>query len=97
MEAPKCRLCGKRHWDGCAPAITQAGRPLMRADGEPLTAGDLIKDGAYEVNPDTNTLTPLNAVARKHAARAPRGTFDRNAYQREYMRKRRAAQKAALD
>jgi hypothetical protein len=25
--------------------------------------------------------------------RAPRGTFDRNAYQREYMRRKRAAQK----
>jgi hypothetical protein len=48
-------------------------------DGKPVQAGDLIAGQRYKIDPTSGEI-------RK---------FDRNAYQREYMRKRRAAQKAA--
>lgn len=40
------------------------------------------------LNPQVGGSNPSAPAKRK---RAPRGTFDRTAYQREYMRKRRAA------
>lgn len=85
MEAPKCRLCGSRHWGGCGPSVTLDAHTLKKPDGAPLTAGDLRVGQTYEVQPDYTV---------KHLA--PRGTFDRNAYQREYMRKRRAAAKSRI-
>lgn len=65
MDAPKCKLCGGRHWGGCA--ITE--RKVIASEA-PTTI--LMS----EPNDPTNF--------------EPKIKFDRVAYQREYMRKRRA-------
>ncbi len=64
MEAPKCKICGERHYSLCRVATLNTGQ--------------------------ANREAILNSLRIE----PPKPTFDRTAYQREYMRKRRAAQKA---
>jgi hypothetical protein len=70
MEAPKCRICGQRHW-GIVCALEKSSR------GEPEAANLRA------------TKSQANAVVAP-SPREPNPKFDRVAYQREYMRKRRA-------
>jgi hypothetical protein len=46
-----------------------------------------------ELSGPFNTIDELFVDLNSKPKRAPRGTFDRTAYQRELMRKRRAAKK----
>lgn len=78
MDAPKCRACGKREWNH----VCGSGAP-------PLVVPEYLAEAAREQYKGPFIVSgPILA-----APRAPRGTFDRVAYQREYMRKRRAAEK----
>lgn len=75
MDAPKCRNCGKREWNHVC------GSPIP-----PLVVPAHMAEAAREKYKGPFIVSEPIPVA-KHA---PRGTFDRTAYQREYMRKRRA-------
>lgn len=102
MDLPKCKICGEKHRLGPCPSTRTASAPkhglaikakVARAttpadDGVALMSiahplglidkiADAIKDGR------------LALVRTPKKKRAPRGTFDRTAYQRELMRKRR--------
>ena len=71
MEAPKCKICGQRHYGLCP----QAKGGEANIPGHDSRASE----------DDANKTQPRAAKKR-----AVRGSFDRKAYQREYMRKRRA-------
>jgi hypothetical protein len=74
MDAPRCRICGTRHW------LSEPCKALAVA--EPVAA-----------------VTAIDQVRPRVRRKAKRGTFDRTAYQREYMRKwraRRAGKKASV-
>jgi len=73
MEAPKCKLCGERHYGLCARTKQKAA----------IVAAAIVERATPE--------SPDDFAPRK---RAPNGTFDRNAYQREWMRRYRAKRKA---
>lgn len=85
MEKPKCKLCGERHWS--RETCKAAGKPVKIAMAEPMTQAIGIAVSSEAISREIETAIP---PPKKRAAR---GTFDRNAYQRELMRKRRAAQK----
>jgi hypothetical protein len=91
MEKPKCKECGTRHW----PREGHAGEKiadavLVRARVHP-DAADAPAVAVPGVMPPTLELAKL--------APAKRGLYPatdaRRAYMKEYMRKRRAATKAA--
>jgi hypothetical protein len=75
MEAPKCKLCGERHW-GLCPS-NESPEPIKIEDLTPPQQLKLLK-----------ALLDDPRIEDK-------GKFDRTAYQREYMRKWRAARKQA--
>lgn len=89
MEAPKCRLCDERHW-GLCPATKSVSRPVV--DRTPRDGVGLIPSGKPEglVGPASERD---GATANTKPTHKPK--FDRNAYQRDLMRKRRAAEKAS--
>ena len=70
MDAPRCRICGTRHW------LSEPCKLVAVAD--PVAA--IMNKG---VNQD-------NQVRPRVRRKAKRGTFDRTAYQKDYMRKWRA-------
>ena len=66
MDAPKCRLCGERHYGRCQKFAEPVEKPRKAVPIVEITA-----------------RSEGNGAAK----------FDRNAYQRELMRKRRAKAK----
>lgn len=80
MDKPKCRTCGERHRLGPCPQFAFKN-PMQVA----------IERAASDA-----PLPPMTKPERRFAELLVKGVgFDRVAYQREYMRKRRAAEKAA--
>lgn len=80
MEAQLCKLCGKRHhrYDPHIwPEITTfRGVSIVTSDEVlPAVAADVTE--------------PIHVFETGYAPKPP-AKFDRNAYQREYMRRRRA-------
>ena len=79
MDAPKCKLCGKRHYGMCKGGdVPGSDKPIKMAKRTPLpkqtshaTAGEIL-----------DRLDDLDARVEKLETR--------KAYQREYMKKRRA-------
>jgi hypothetical protein len=63
MDAPRCRICGARHW---------LSEPCKFAVAEPVA------------------VVPVDPVRPRVRRKAKRGTFDRTAYQRDYVREWRA-------
>lgn len=83
MDGPKCKLCGERHWGMCPdlPAST-AIKLLMEPGSQPCISRD--------AGTPKSEATPPNLSPEEPSARATsKPRFDRTAYQREYMRKRR--------
>lgn len=82
MEAPKCKICGARHYGLCTPTINSGDRPITIVHAK----------GSSRLEPGEE----LTWDALGNPAVKPK--FDRNAYHRaymrDYMRKRRAAAKA---
>lgn len=79
MEAPKCKICGERHWGHECGAIAPKTAKIIPKTKPLLT----IK----RENPIITGLKEVIEYTKK---------FDRNAYQRDYMRKRRAKDKYKL-
>lgn len=81
MDAPKCRLCQEHHYGLCH--------------------GKVIANVVKELKARSSTVEPRplkseivgSSPAVPAKKRAPRGSFDRTAYQRELMRKRRGVSK----
>src|SRR5580692_8138543 len=96
MDVPKCRACGKREWNHVC-ALGRAPKQQASADVE-VTGGDDVASvtGSAAEPADGGRGSDLLGSTRK---RSGKGTFDRAAYQKrymkEYMRKRRAADKLA--
>ena len=77
MKAPKCRSCGKLHWGVC----------------------DTFEDGVDKVRMNPKPPFPVETKEIDKAGICPHcgkklgdpvaGGFDKKAYQREYMRRRR--------
>lgn len=86
---PQASLC--RVSDKPAAAVTggEKMKGLVGANSDRIGNGAPSRSGGFE--------SPLDGVAtipsETKNKRAPRGTFDRAAYQRDYMRKRRASGK----
>lgn len=87
MDAPKCKLCGDRHWGMC-PGTERREKPSCSSKSN-------ASDAAAKTSPSPPPKPDVKSPATV-AKRAPAGSFDRRAYQRELMRKRRAAAKAKL-
>ena len=64
MEAPKCKLCDKRHFGLCRMTVAEVRQAI-----EP----------------------PQKPVQAQPTAKPSQAKFDRNAYQRDYMREWRRA------
>jgi hypothetical protein len=79
MEAPFCKVCQHKH---------RGVAHIWDDEPEPEAPRPKL------VMPTRPTVAPRPEMPLA-ASRPSRGTFDRNAYQRDYMRRRRAAAKAA--
>src|SRR5574343_783440 len=101
MEAPLCKTCGKHHWERICPSLLSShvsvdGKQKPRSSGQPKTSSGAPLSGGTPKSKNAKGADTTTASASVSKKRAPNGTFDRKAYQRELMRKRRAAAKAAL-
>ena len=72
MDAPKCRICEKRHWGLC-----ETFDPIKEDVAELLVAS----------NTASNVPDASNGSASNRKQRWDRSAY--NAYQREYMRRKR--------
>ncbi len=77
MEKPKCRLCGERHWGGCAfsDSAKRQGTPTEKLERKVMLHSEPRFTEQHKATP---------AGEGKYVL--PAGGFDRKAYQREYMR-----------
>lgn len=102
MKAPKCRLCHQEHWprEGCSFGSVDRGSPRKgdtETSGPTLTADDRPKGRETRKRPVESTQSGNNCGPKPSALptlNAPK--FDRNAYQRDYMRDKRLADKLGL-
>ena len=91
MLAPLCKTCQERHYGPCTGGTTQ----LQRLASAPVAATKASKPKAMKAASKRAVKpTPAKKQATAPRKRAPKGTFDKAAYQRDYMRKKRAATKA---
>jgi hypothetical protein len=113
MDAPKCKSCGERHWERVCPKFALSEKSSRGGgESRPTEAlggiGDrnpahpkLRANVAYGKRQGPASSTAQSEVAsgprEAKKKRAPAGTFDRKAYQRELMRKRRLAEKAKAE
>lgn len=93
MEAPKCKICDERHYGLCRAAKLSEQE---KADHDQLMYGQsfMLKERgkpAKHVPIETIYPEPPEPPAGMVYSRQ---VFDRTAYQREYMRKRRAKAKS---
>jgi hypothetical protein len=92
MDLPKCKICGERHRLGGCPTSSGGGAARGKSDPAPPEAKRGLRVPALKSHApigDGIALTSIAHPAPTKRKRAPKGTFDRTAYQREYMRKRR--------
>lgn len=80
MEAQLCKLCGERHRRLDPHVWSEI--PTFR--GVPIITSDEVLPAV------TVDVTERIYVFKTGYAPKPKAKFDRNAYQREYMRRRRA-------
>ena len=84
MQPPKCPTCGKSEWGHLCSGVAQTERPAAK----PVKSARKAPEQSTPPKKAEASSGDPNPVARK---RAPRGSgFDKKAYQRELMRKRRA-------
>lgn len=107
MEAPKCKICGEKHWGSVCTAFQSNTRSVMELAAlveKPMRKKRLASKSAPSVVPErlipateeseakvtSNIIAPIAEQMSPKQKRSPKGTFDRKAYQRELMRKRRS-------
>lgn len=90
MEAPKCRICGQKHWSdrSCSAMLRREVIPVSDRNTVALTKR--IRELEAEV---ASLETALAANEVNKAVSMPVNKPDRKAYMRAYMAKRRAKKK----
>lgn len=83
MEAPKCRLCHTRHWGSGCPTF-------QKMPGASLAEIVKAKGWVAPVAGATSGSAMPTKVEKPLSVKVAGSSFDRVAYQREYMRKWRA-------
>jgi hypothetical protein len=81
MESPKCKICKERHYGLCKTASLD-GITVSKAKFE--LPKPIILDVNLKIAAETVSVKTLRELKK---------AFDRTAYQREYMRKRRSKSK----
>jgi hypothetical protein len=107
MEAPKCRLCGEKHWAEC-PSFKTTPPLKTPSRGELIASNARLKDKAIaELEAEVRLLKRRLAEANAKLTHTPVNTPPVNTtpansransrveYMRQYMRERRASHKAA--
>ena len=104
MKHQRCRLCGEEHRLGPCPSSKAVAAALeaIKAPATPNPEGrpkrsrkaKAVEPGDAQPATDASRRVQIPASGDKKK-RAPRGTFDRQAYQRDYMRRKAAAKKDA--
>uniref|UniRef100_A0A6M3IUY3 Uncharacterized protein n=1 Tax=viral metagenome TaxID=1070528 RepID=A0A6M3IUY3_9ZZZZ len=93
MESPKCRLCGRHHWGNCEFATTHDDKvEVISAVTQPVD-GSWVDELPWR-HPVrqrmSNMPEELEGIPLLLDKESNGGKFDKRAYQREYMRKRRS-------
>src|SRR6266702_3735724 len=94
MKPPICRVCGKAEWSHTCAGASKARDDAVRAATPPRRAAG---NAAPSVSSAALVEAPAPDQPPPKSKRAARGSFDRTAYQRDLMRKRRAELKAPSD
>lgn len=89
MDAPKCKICGKRHYGPCVPRRGEVVPDRAQAAVDNVSAS---APGSGPLSRPQGNPEPGNTEAGG-APKFDRNEYHRN-YMREYMRKRRAAERA---
>ena len=89
MEAPKCKLCGQRHYGLCRAQEPQVVTRIKSPPGGTVTNAT-VDELHHRAFGDAG-----KAFQQAFREGIQKGAFDRVAYQREYMRKWRAKRKTA--
>jgi len=100
MKAPACKFCGEPRWSGDVH-VCKSLPPLRATDAEPKPRlAVAIQHPANPVGSERDlcgasepALADAGDTGIAGGERPAGSKFDRNAYQREYMRKRREAAK----
>lgn len=105
MQLPFCKICGEHHrlghcplWD-TPPEVKHETKPAGAAQTDQHHQAEKSQGQHAQEDPwqqswlQARQLSPEDMKQESMSVIKPR--FDRNAYQRDLMRKRRAAQKAA--
>jgi len=95
MDLPLCKLCGDRHRLGGCPKYSDPAserRKWLQAMAGPARRESVETVAPLPATPVTGTNP--ETTPRKKPGRPATG-FDKKAYQRDLMRKRRAAAKAS--
>jgi hypothetical protein len=104
MDLPKCKTCGERHRAGPCPAFAKSGGGVESRHAVESRVGDAkggrpkgaslykrpLSTGDHGENPLPKPEVASGPPDTSKKSRAPAGSFDRKAYQRDYMRRRRA-------
>lgn len=99
MQLQKCRTCGERHRVGPCPSYAKSSlgggesRPTKIASGNDRNRVTPLAGLVTEGNPIEPRVAGVASSPSEKKKRAPAGSFDRKAYQREYMKKRRVRNK----
>jgi hypothetical protein len=103
MDAPKCKTCGKRHWGKCLEPISgvsygahtihgiEPSHTVLNVDPKQPIVVHFSGGSVTLKSGEMLTFDPLGKPVV--STKVP---FDRTAYQREYMRKRRAKERRSL-
>ena len=90
MEKPLCKICKERHYGLCNEFAAKVGSSDAKpTQAQPRAKADRPSIPRKERSDVARSVTPIPETGGRDKAK--NGTFDRVAYQREYMRKRRAA------
>ena len=91
MDAPKCRICGKREFNHiCAGDATAPDRPARNKAARPKSAKPVFDRSVVRpVKSDEEILARLESVEERLSVLEKRKT-----YNRDYMRRKRAEERS---
>lgn len=95
----KCPKCFQAHLSSeshkCEGASGRSSAPIAKIEHtQVIAAAASAPTSGMAQSPNSSAATAVDATSSQPRKRAPKEKFDRAAYQRELMRKRRAAKKA---
>jgi len=90
MEAPKCRLCGERHWGVCKQVSLQGVNNIINKAVIRVKPAVSVNSGSLPVNKGVLQEEHICECRICGVECIPVQRIDRKVYMREYMRKRRA-------